>query len=108
MLAGGAAAGKEAEVTLPGDLSAIAAAVAVALHWHAGKYLRTYQPVFVYSAPVTAIAAGMLMLTGFILEEHSLVGGNRHGIFGWTHSARYAPFVVYLGAVPGENLLCSL
>eukprot|EP00878_Enallax_costatus_P014394 GHUV01015054.1.p1 GENE.GHUV01015054.1~~GHUV01015054.1.p1 ORF type:complete len:402 (+),score=87.18 GHUV01015054.1:361-1566(+) len=101
VLAGGAAAGKEAEVTLIGDLSALAAAVSVALHWHAGKYLRTYQPVFVYSAPVTAIAAGSLLLTALAFEDHSIVGENRHGIFGWTRSAKYAPFVVYLGAVPG-------
>jgi hypothetical protein len=43
VLASGAVSAKETEVTLLGDLSAFAAAVAVVAHWQAGKHLRTYQ-----------------------------------------------------------------
>lgn len=101
VLASGAVSAKETEVTLLGDVMAFAAAVAVVAHWQAGKHLRTYQPVFVYSAPVTVFAAACLSITGFAAEEHTLIGTNRHGVFGWAVSKRYAPVVVYLGAVPG-------
>jgi hypothetical protein len=57
--------------------------------------------VFVYSAPVTVFAAASLTVTGFAAEARSIVGPNCHGIFGWAASKRYAPVVVYLGAVPG-------
>lgn len=73
----------------------------------AGLYVRecccSYQPVFVYSAPVTCMAAALLTLLGLALESHSLFGapGQRHGAFGWLLSRHYAPVVVYLGTVPG-------
>eukprot|EP00882_Tetradesmus_deserticola_P022745 GHRQ01024691.1.p1 GENE.GHRQ01024691.1~~GHRQ01024691.1.p1 ORF type:complete len:425 (+),score=136.30 GHRQ01024691.1:465-1739(+) len=101
VLASGAVSATETEATLLGDLAAFAAAVAVVAHWQAGKHLRTYQPVFVYSAPVTAFAAASLTVAGLAAEDRSIIGPNRHGIFGWVTSAHYAPVVVYLGAVPG-------
>jgi len=63
----------------------------------------SYQPVFVYSAPVTIMAASLLTLTGLITESRSLFGapGERHGAFGWLLSRHLAPVVVYLGTVPG-------
>jgi hypothetical protein len=63
--------------------------------------LLSCRPVFVYSAPVTVFAAALLTVTGFAAEAHSIVGPDCHGIFGWAASKRYAPVVVYLGAVPG-------
>jgi hypothetical protein len=62
---------------------------------------QTCRPVFVYSAPVTVFAAACLSIAGFAAEERSIIAQNRHGIFGWAASKRYAPVVVYLGAVPG-------
>lgn len=65
--------------------------------------LHSYQPVFVYSAPVTVMAASLLTLTGLAVETHSLFGSpeQRHGAFAWVLSKHYAPVVVYLGTVPG-------
>jgi hypothetical protein len=51
---------------------------------------------------VTTIAACLLTLVGFLAESHSLLGGpQRHGCFGWLISRHYAPYVIYLGVVPG-------
>lgn len=99
VLAGGAVSGKEVEVSLAGDAAAFVAALAIVGHWQIGRQLRSWMPVFVYSAPVTALAALALSLTGLAAESRAL--GAPHGVFGWLASARYAPVVVYLGLVPG-------
>lgn len=59
--------------------------------------------MFVYSGPLTVMAATLLTVTGFLVESRSLFGapGVRHGAFGWLLSKHYAPVVVYLGTVPG-------
>lgn len=103
VLAAGAVAGKEKAVTLWGDLAAFAAAVCIVVHWQIGKKLRSYQPVFVYSGPLTVMAATLLTITGLLAESRSMFGApeERHGAFGWLLSRHYAPFVVYLGTVPG-------
>ena len=76
MLTLGAAGGREERVTVAGDAAAAAAAVAVVAHWHAGKLLRCYQPVFVYAGPVTAVAAVLLSAAGWA-ETRQLVGPAR-------------------------------
>ncbi|GBF99716.1 drug Metabolite transporter superfamily [Raphidocelis subcapitata] len=103
VLAAGAATGREgAEVTLRGDALAFAAAVAVVGYLQVGSRLRQYQPAFVYAAPVTGLAAAALTLTALVAEARgSLVGGDRHGVFGWVASRAYAPFVIWLGTVSG-------
>jgi hypothetical protein len=103
VLAAGAVASHEKSVTFLGDFAAFVAALAVVLHWHIGKQLRTYQPVFVYSGPLTVMAASLLTLAGVVFESRSLFGapGQRHGAFGWMLSRHYAPVVVYLGTIPG-------
>jgi len=101
VLTAGAASGREEHVTVIGDLAAFSAAIAVVAHWHAGKILRRYQPVFVYSAPVTLWAAVLLTVVGYVAESCQLVGHDHHGVFGWLTSLHYAPFVIYLGCVPG-------
>lgn len=65
------------------------------------SFLWPPRPVFVYSAPATALAASMLSLAGFALEDRTIIGPHHHGVFGWATSKHYAPIVVYLGAVPG-------
>lgn len=101
VLAGGAVTGSEQHVTLVGDAAAFAAAVAIVGHWHAGKRLRAYLPVFVYGGPVTAFAAALLSAAGFAAESRCLLGADHHGVLGWLSSARHAAVVAYLGVVPG-------
>lgn len=101
MLAAGAVSRAEHKVTVLGDAAAFAAAVAVVAYLQIGNRLRTYQPTFIYAAPVTAIAAILLSIAGYALEDHSLVGAHNHGVVGWLCSRHYAPYVVYLAVVPG-------
>jgi hypothetical protein len=77
---------------------------AVHMHFCCGSVpLCSYQPVFVYSGPLTVMAASLLTLAGLAFESRSLFGapGQRHGAFGWMLSRHYAPVVVYLGTIPG-------
>ena len=101
MLALGSATGKEQHVTLIGDAAAFASAIANVIYLLVGKKLRSYQPIFVYAAPVTGLAALFLSIAGFLFEGRAFIGPDRHGIFGWMASARYAPWVIYLAIGPG-------
>jgi hypothetical protein len=101
VLAMGSVTGKEQQVTLIGDAAAFVAAVAVVIYLLVGKKLRFYQPIFVYAAPVTGWAALLLSVCGFLFEGRALIGADRHGIFAWVASARYAPWVIYLAIGPG-------
>lgn len=76
---------------------------AVHMYMCRGPWYCSYQPVFVYSGPLTVMAASLLTLAGFLFESRSLFGapGERHGAFGWMLSRHYAPVVVYLGTIPG-------
>ena len=56
LLALGAAAGREAAVTVVGDLAATAASVALVGYLLAGRQMRKWMPIFVYAFPVTAVA----------------------------------------------------
>ncbi|KAI8465220.1 MAG: hypothetical protein J3K34DRAFT_473612 [Monoraphidium minutum] len=103
VLAAGAATGRDgSQVTLLGDGLAFAAAVAVVGYLEAGARLRTYQPAFVYAAPVTGLAAALLTAAALATEARgALVGGDRRGAFGWAASWQYAPYIIWLGTVSG-------
>lgn len=100
LLAAGAAVTHEAAVSLAGDAAALGAAAAIVGHWRAGKALREYQPVFVYSAPVTAIAAVALSAAS-LATGAGFIGTDARGTIGWLTSRHYAPLVAYLACVPG-------
>lgn len=101
LLAAGSAAGKEQEAGVLGDAAAFAAAVVVVAYFEIGRKLRTYQPIFVYAAQITGLAALLLTLAGLAFEQGTWVGQDRHGVFGWVASRRYGPLIVYLGIVGG-------
>jgi drug/metabolite transporter (DMT)-like permease len=101
LLAAGSAAGKEQEAGVLGDAAAFAAAVVVVAYFEIGRKLRAYQPIFVYAAQITGLAALLLTLAGLAFEQGTWIGQDRHGVFGWLASRRYGPLIVYLGIVGG-------
>jgi len=99
VLASGAAS--EAEVKLLGDLAALTASCAFVPYLLIGRRLRSWMPLWVYAAPVTALAASELTLAAALLEGSRPFVPGRNGLFGWLASLHYLPFVAYLGIVPG-------
>ena len=63
----------ETDVTLLGDIAAIIGAVAVVGYLVAGRKLRQWMPLFVYTVPVTGIAAILLGIMSLMIEGLSLI-----------------------------------
>lgn len=91
----------ETEVTLLGDIAAIIGAVAVVGYLIAGRKLRQWMPLFVYTVPVTGIAAILLGIMSLIIEGTTFSMSQEDiAIFGWMSSS-WIFYVLFLAAFPG-------
>lgn len=91
----------ETEVTLLGDIAAIIGAVAVVGYLIAGRKLRQWMPLFVYTVPVTGIAAILLGIMSLIIEGTTFsMSQEDMAIFGWMSSS-WIFYVLFLAAFPG-------
>ena len=70
-------------------LPCAAASLAFVPYLLIGKRLRAWMPIFVYAAPVTAIAATLLSLAAAVFEAPA-------ALLGWLTSGRYALGIAYL------------
>lgn len=101
-LAGGASVSAEQKVSIVGDLIALSASAAMIPYLLVGRQLRPWMPVFVYAAPVTALAAFLLSLSGLLLENDSHpLGWLGLGTVYGADTFRYTLYVLYLALVPG-------
>eukprot|EP01117_Protostelium_nocturnum_P015150 TRINITY_DN5840_c0_g1_i3.p1 TRINITY_DN5840_c0_g1~~TRINITY_DN5840_c0_g1_i3.p1 ORF type:complete len:281 (+),score=60.27 TRINITY_DN5840_c0_g1_i3:903-1745(+) len=82
-------------VTVFGDLAALLGAALFWGHLEAGKRLRSWMPLFMYTFPVTAICTILLMISTVLIEG---TGVNR--LFEWV-GKEYILYILYLGFVPG-------
>lgn len=91
----------ETEVTLLGDIAAIIGAVAVVGYLIAGRKLRQWMPLFVYTVPVTGIAAILLGIMSLMIEGTTFsMSQEDMAIFGWMSSS-WIFYVLFLAAFPG-------
>ena len=91
----------ETDVTLLGDLAAIIGAVAVVGYLIAGRKLRQWMPLFVYTVPVTGVAAILLGIMSMIIEGSTFSMSQEDiSIFGWMSSS-WIFYVLFLAAFPG-------
>lgn len=91
----------ETDVTLLGDLAAIIGAVAVVGYLIAGRKLRQWMPLFVYTVPVTGVAAILLGIMSMIIEGSKFSMSQEDiSIFGWMSSS-WIFYVLFLAAFPG-------
>jgi drug/metabolite transporter (DMT)-like permease len=91
----------ETEVTLLGDIAAIIGAVAVVGYLVAGRKLRQWMPLFVYTVPVTGIAAILLGIMSLMIEGSTFSMSQEDiSIFGWISSS-WIFYVLFLAAFPG-------
>lgn len=101
VIAAGSRVENDNEVTLVGDLSAVAAAVAFVVYISAGRHLRGWMPLYVYAFPVTAISAVLLALGAIALEGLTLSpAGEICGPFSWLRAEYWLP-TLYLALGPG-------
>ena len=91
----------EEEVTVLGDLLALSASAAIIPYLLIGRKLRAWMPLFIYAAPVTLLAALQLTIAAILFEGSKIFTAGSGGVFGWTASLHFLPFVLYLGFVPG-------
>lgn len=84
-----------------GDCSALLAACALAGYLSVGAELRSWCPLFVYAAPVNAVAALLLTAAGRAGGGAAGLGAASHAVAGYLHSDRYFSTVIYLAVVPG-------
>tara|TARA_Y100000766_G_scaffold26348_1_gene18183 strand:- start:2381 stop:3313 length:933 start_codon:yes stop_codon:yes gene_type:complete len=91
----------ETDVTLLGDIAAIIGAVAVVGYLVAGRKLRQWMPLFVYTVPVTGIAAILLGIMSLMIEGSTFSMSQEDiSIFGWISSS-WIFYVLFLAAFPG-------
>lgn len=91
----------ETDVTLLGDIAAIIGAVAVVGYLVAGRKLRQWMPLFVYTVPVTGIAAILLGIMSLMIEGSTFSMSQEDiSIFGWISSS-WILYVLFLAAFPG-------
>ncbi len=91
----------ETDVTLLGDIAAIIGAVAVVGYLVAGRKLRQWMPLFVYTVPVTGIAAILLGIMSLMIEGSTFSMNQEDiSIFGWISSS-WIFYVLFLAAFPG-------
>ena len=91
----------ETDVTLLGDIAAIIGAVAVVGYLVAGRKLRQWMPLFVYTVPVTGMAAILLGIMSLMIEGSTFSMSQEDiSIFGWISSS-WIFYVLFLAAFPG-------
>ena len=91
----------ETDVTLLGDIAAIIGAVAVVGYLVAGRKLRQWMPLFVYTVSVTGIAAILLGIMSLMIEGSTFSMSQEDiSIFGWISSS-WIFYVFFLAAFPG-------
>ena len=91
----------ETDVTLLGDIAAIIGAVAVVGYLVAGRKLRQWMPLFVYTVPVTGVAAILLGIMSLMIEGSTFSMSQEDiSIFGWISSS-WIFYVLFLAAFPG-------
>ena len=84
-----------------GDIAAIIGAVAVVGYLVAGRKLRQWMPLFVYTVPVTGIAAILLGIMSLMIEGSTFSMSQEDiSIFGWISSS-WILYVLFLAAFPG-------
>ena len=97
--------GSERDPSWQGDACALAGAGLFVLHLEMGRRLRGFTPMLTYSAVVTSIAAGLLVVGAVALEGSGLLGDRRgHASFGvlqWLVDRRYIGMILMLAIVPG-------
>ena len=97
--------GSERDPSWQGDACALAGAGLFVLHLEMGRRLRGFTPMLTYSAVVTSIAAGLLVVGAVALEGSGLLGDRRgHASFGvlqWLVDRRYIGMILMLAVVPG-------
>ncbi|KAK2080927.1 hypothetical protein QBZ16_000781 [Prototheca wickerhamii] len=97
--------GGERDPSWQGDACALAAASLFVIHLEMGRRLRSFTPMLTYSAVVTSLAAGVLVLGGTLLEGSGLLGDRRgHASFGalqWLVDRRYIGKILILAILPG-------
>jgi drug/metabolite transporter (DMT)-like permease len=88
----------DGDVTLWGDLLAVAGAVTVVGYIVAGRILREWMPVFVYAVPVTLIGAILLIPFSIILGEETAA-------LGWIESDLLSWFILlaFLAGIVGHT-----
>lgn len=88
----------DGNVTLWGDLLAVAGAVTVVGYIVAGRILREWMPVFVYAVPVTLIGAILLIPFSIILGEETAA-------LGWIESDLLSWFILlaFLAGIVGHT-----
>ncbi len=91
----------DTQVSLRGDLEALAAATVFAVYLTIGGELRAWMPLFLYAVPVNGVAALVLCSVGLVFEGATPWGAGRQGVFGYLTNGRYAGVSVYLALVPG-------
>ncbi|KAK9824921.1 hypothetical protein WJX74_006823 [Apatococcus lobatus] len=92
--------GKDQQVTIAGDLSALGAATFVIGYLSIGRMLRAWMPLYLYAAPVTGIAALLLSLAAIPISPARPFVMGTGGLVGWL-LPKYLPRVLWLAVGPG-------
>ena len=80
------------QVTAAGDVAAFAAATLLLGYLTIGRMLRSWMPLWLYAAPVTATAALLVSLAAVPFSPAHLLELGPGGLFGWLHP-KYLPRV---------------
>lgn len=89
------------EATVWGDFICLLGAAVYAVHLELGRALRSWMPIYVYAAPVTATAALILSVGGILIEGSHLFVGGASGVFGYLTVGVFFWKVLYLSLGPG-------
>ncbi|KAL2614195.1 hypothetical protein R1flu_025887 [Riccia fluitans] len=101
VMAAGSKIDNDVEVTLLGDLASFLCAVAFAAYITAGKFLRGWMPLYVYTFPASAGAAVFLTLTAILMEGFDYSSsGAISGPFAWLRK-EYLLLTLVLAIGPG-------
>ena len=92
-------------ISFIGDFCAFAGAVALVVYMIAGQKLRKWMPAFVYSFPVTAIAAFWLLIGAACFEDILWTGMDPNAVMGLFNSeGPYYAFYFILAVVVGPGI----
>jgi len=92
--------GEESGVSLLGNFLAFLGAITYVGYLFAGRFLRTWMPIFLYAFPVTFFSAVLLVLWSLLVEQTSITGFEISSILGWS-SIVWLPFIILLAFGPG-------
>jgi drug/metabolite transporter (DMT)-like permease len=87
-------------VTVIGDVFSLFGAISIIGYLHAGRYVRSWMPVFMYALPVTAVSAVVLTICAVLIEKTSWAGAGARAVFGYWRSGVFW-YILYLALGPG-------